>query len=74
MLIADLDNALRRPDDVGEHNGGEHAIELGLLVLQRREEPIDGDVDPPDGAVPGHHACSFPGRSTRIAPGMCAAM
>ena len=39
--VAELRGLRRRPDDVGEHHGREHAVEVGLLVADLRHEPLD---------------------------------
>ena len=41
FAIAELGRRLRRPDDVGEQDGGEDAVEFGLLSSQLAYEPLD---------------------------------
>ena len=38
--VAELCSLRRRPDDVGEHHGREHTIEIGFLVTDLRHEPF----------------------------------
>lgn len=39
--VSELRDFLRRPDDVGEEDGREHAVELGFLRPHGGEEPLD---------------------------------
>jgi hypothetical protein len=41
FVIAELGRRPRRPDDIGEHDRGEDAVEFGLLVLQLGDESLD---------------------------------
>jgi len=39
--VTQLSGLRRRPDDVGENHRREHAVEVGLLVADLRNEPLD---------------------------------
>ena len=53
LAVAQLEGDFGRSDDVGEEYGGQHPVELGLLVSHRGEQVTEVDVG--KAVAVGHH-------------------